>query len=596
MLKKMTLKKKLILLLSVLFLVIITSIGLSGYFVNRLAENSREIVNDNYRSLVYVKEMQQVLDKMLAAIDQPTAINPEIEDFQTLLGQQAANITETGEATLTEKLAAHFREIRQQLNDAATQPNRYDPDALRQPIFDAKDILNTIFQLNEKAVEVRNQNAAKAADDAILYSSLFALTAILVTLFYIFRIPGYLVKPIKEIRKQMQQVSERNYNVSVNENRNDEFKEMAFSFNKMTKRLQKFEQSNIAKVMIERNRLNAVVEQFDIPILGISEANTILFANDRMLEIIQQKKDTIIGENLDRLTERNELLQVLVNQHIVESDRNLVRIVIDGTERLFAKRIMTTATELSNSDALAHDRIVILDDVTDFIQKDVRKTQFMATLSHELKTPVAAIEMSTDLLSSKKVGKLNIEQREYVEKINEQASRIRRMVNEVLDLSKIESGTTDFELENTDVLFIIEEALQTVEPFLKQKNIQIEKQIEERLPKIHIDGHKVLWTLNNFLTNALRYTPEGGKIKVLAYRKNDQIRLAIKDYGPGIAAQDQQRIFQKYVRLNKNEKGGTGLGLAISKEFIEAMEGKIGVHSKENEGATFWIQLNPAKS
>jgi len=234
-----------------------------------------------------------------------------------------------------------------------------------------------------------------------------------------------------------------------------------------------------------------------------------------------------------------------------------------------------------------------MDDVTDFIQKDVRKTQFMATLSHELKTPVAAIEMSTDLLASLKVGQLNEEQKGYVDKINEQASRIRRMVNEILDLSKIESGTIDFEMEPIGVGILVTEAIQTVQPFLKYGNIHIEKQVAENLPSIKVDSHKVLWTLNNFLTNAIRYTPKEGTIGVSAFVRNGMVHIEVSDNGPGINAKDQQRIFEKYVRLNKSEKGGTGLGLAISKEFIKAMGGEIGVRSKENEGATFWIRLKP---
>ncbi len=588
----MTLKKKLILLLSVLFMVIITSIGLSGYFVNRLAENSREIVNDNYRSLVYVQEMQQILDQVLMKINSSASFNQEINHFKTVLDQQSANITETGEATLTDKLNLYYQDIQQHLNPSDLTAPPANNTAIRQSIFEAKNSLNTIFKLNEKAVEMRNQKAATAADDAILFSSLFALTAILVTIFYIFQIPNYLVKPIQEITRQMQAISNRNYKVSVNENRKDEFQEMAVVFNKMAHRLETFEAGNMNKLMTERNRLNAVVEQFDIPILGISESNKVLFANDRMLRIIEQKKESIQGKNLMQLCANNDLLKLLTENNSPENERQLIRIILEGNERLFSKRMITTDTVIPNKNYLTHDRLIILNDVTDFIQKDVMKTQFMATLSHELKTPVAAIEMSTDLLFSKKVGNLNEEQQEYVTKINDQASRIRRMVNEVLELSKIESGTIDFDLENVEVSFLVQEAIETIKPFLNHKNITIETQISDNLPPINVDSHKVLWTLNNFLTNAIRYTPNDGTIKVVAFFKNKSIGIEVTDNGPGINIRDQKRIFEKYVRINKNEKGGTGLGLAISKEFIEAMGGSIGVRSEENKGATFWVKLN----
>ncbi|WP_188457386.1 HAMP domain-containing sensor histidine kinase [Psychroflexus planctonicus] len=582
----MTIKKKLILLLSVLFLVIISSIGLSGYYVNRLVQNSEEIVKDNYRTLLYIEQMQEDLDEIIFNINNKNKTLEALQDYESVLKKQEANITENGEATLTEQLRVGYTKIKAHLEESNADANLIFKD-----IYSTKKYLNKIFNLNQIAVKDRNERAKKAADDAVLYSSLFALTAILVTLFYIFKIPEYLVKPIKGISKQFQEISERNYNVSLDESRNDEFKEMALSFNKMTKRLQKFEQSNLAQLMIERNRLNAVVEQFDIPILGFSEKNQILFANDRMLEVLQVKKENIIGKNINEIVSNNDLLNLLLNQENSNNERQLLRIIVENKERLFSKRIMTTDTEISNSDSLAHDSIIILDDVTDFIQKDVRKTQFMATLSHELKTPVAAIEMSTDLLTSIKVGKLNDEQKEYVDKINDQTRHIRRMINEVLDLSKIESGIIDFELENTEVNLLIEEALQTVQPFLKNKNIRISTEIQEQLPIVKVDNHKVLWTINNFLTNAIRYTPDKGKIDLSASLKDGEIHIEVTDHGQGIDKENQKRIFEKYVRLNKNEKGGTGLGLAISKEFIEAMDGKIGVHSEIGKGSTFWIKL-----
>lgn len=583
----MTIKKKLILLLSILFVVIISSIALSGYFINKLVENSKEIVKDNYRTLLYVERMQESLDKVVFNLDNQDKSSQALITFESVLKKQEANITESGEATLTELLRANYLKIKKELESNKPEEN----SKVLETISNTKTYLNKIFSLNQNAVEVRNSRAQKAADDAILYTSLFSLIAILVTLFYIFKIPEYLVKPIKEISKQFQQISSRNYNVSLDENRSDEFKEMAASFNKMTKRLQKFEQSNLAELMMEKNRLNAVVEQFDIPILGVSDCNRVLFANKKMLEIIQEKEENMIDQNLENLTNRNDLLKLLVKKEKEENERKLFHIVLNRKERLFSKRILTTNTEVYSEDALAHDTIIILDDVTDFIQKDVRKTQFMSTLSHELKTPVAAIEMSTDLLSSLKVGKLNKEQEEYVQKINEQTSRIRRMVNEVLDLSKIESGIIDFEFEVTQVSILIKEALKTVQPFLKNKSIYIKTKLEDQLPDVKVDSHKVLWTINNFLTNAIRYTPMEGEIIIAARKNNDEILIEVKDHGPGINKENQRRIFEKYVRLNKNEKGGTGLGLAISKEFIENMGGKIGVHSEIGKGSTFWIKL-----
>lgn len=585
----MTIKRKLIILLSVLFLVIVASIALSGFYVNKLVENSREIVKDNYKSLLYATKMQKSLDQILLHIENGSSFDSSIQALEKTFILQENNATESGEATLNDHFSIFVDNFKKHLQNNEFAMAKTD-------IFKAKETLNLIFDLNAKSVEKRNEQTGTAADEAILYSTLFFIVAMLVTLVYIFQIPTFITKPIQQISSRMQAISNRNYDVSVDEDRADEFKEMAVAFNSMALRLRNFEKSNTAKLVMERNRLDAIVDQFDAPILGYSEEKEILFVNKIMLDILQLKEENILDRNIEEVSKTNDLLQLLIGENSSDNAPQMLTIILNQNERLFAKRTIITETELPNKTLPSRDSFIILNDVTDFIQKDSRKTQFMATLSHELKTPVAAIELSTDLLSSDKVGHLNKEQKEYVTKITEQASRIRRMVNEVLDISKIESGTIDFDLEPVQVTSVIEQAIETVFPFLENKEISIEKHIEKPLPDIKADAHKLIWAINNFLTNAIRYTEEKGQIKISAFIHKDQtnttsVRIEVTDSGKGISKENQKRIFEKYVRLNTSEKGGTGLGLAISKEFVEAMGGNIGVKSEENEGATFWVSF-----
>lgn len=585
----MTIKRKLVVLLSVLFLVIVSSIALSGFYVNKLVENSREIVKDNYKSLLYATRMQKSLDQILLNIENSKSNEDNYAALEHTFLLQESNATESGETTLNDHLFLILKNYKNhvQTNDLAMA---------KKDVFKAKETLNLIFDLNAKSVEKRNDRTGNAADDAILYSSIIFIVAVLVTLIYIFQIPKYIINPIKQISSRMQAISNRNYDVSVDEDRVDEFKEMAVAFNSMALRLRNFEKSNTAKLVMERNRLDAIVDQFDAPILGYSEEKEIIFVNKIMLDILQLKEEHIIDRNIVDVSKSNDLLQLLIGENPNHNTPQMLTIILNQNERLFSKRTIITETELPNRALPSRDSIIILNDVTDFIQKDSRKTQFMATLSHELKTPVAAIELSTDLLSSDKVGHLNKEQTDYVTKIAEQASRIRHMVNEVLDISKIESGTIDFDLESVQVSSVVEQAIETVFPFLENKEITIEKHVEKSLPDIKADAHKLIWAVNNFLTNAIRYTEQKGNIKISAFihkTKNDinEIRIEVTDFGKGISEEHQKRIFEKYVRLNSSEKGGTGLGLAISKEFVEAMGGKIGVKSAKDEGATFWISF-----
>ena len=126
---------------------------------------------------------------------------------------------------------------------------------------------------------------------------------------------------------------------------------------------------------------------------------------------------------------------------------------------------------------------------------------------------------------------------------------------------------------------------------MKEKNLKIAEDVPDGLPKILVDPHKTTWILNNFLTNAIRYTPVNSSIRVLAELTDKMVRVKVIDAGPGISAENQSKIFKKFSRVSDDQSEGTGLGLAISKEFIEAMGGNIGVNSKFGEGAEFWVDV-----
>ncbi|PPK86041.1 signal transduction histidine kinase [Neolewinella xylanilytica] len=589
----MTLKKKIALLLLGLLLIIVAAIGLSGYFLNRLAENSHSVVQDNYRTLLYVERMGQSLDSLLLPNSTAPAVPAPLLSLERVATRQLANATETGEVTLNRELDRQLRELRTLVELGA------DGEVLQGVLFSLKRTLNRIYAINARAVEARNDQAVRAADDALLYSSLFAGVSVLVILLYLLQLPAYLTKPIRVVSERMRSIAAGNYAVTIEEEREDEFRDMARAFNSMAQRLHYFERSNLAQLIVERNRLGAVADHFDIPILGVSEAGTVLFANAPMLEIIRREKTEVIGQPLADITRHNDLLAELTTTDVDRQapDRRILTIVVDNEERLYSPRAVTVVTDVEGLTQPTRDRFYILNDITDFTRKDLLKTQFMSTLSHELKTPIAAIEMGTDLLKSKRVGSMNEEQRAYVDTIEDSAGRVRRMIDELLDLSRIEAGTIELNQEVTRVADLLRDARETVLPFVKDKQIDLKVEVAPTVPAIRVDVHKLLWAVNNLLTNAIRYTERGGRILLRAFpvAGGSRVRIEVTDFGPGIEKKDQQRVFEKFVRLDRNEQEGTGLGLAISKEFVETMGGSIGVESEAGSGATFFLEVLVAR-
>jgi len=221
------------------------------------------------------------------------------------------------------------------------------------------------------------------------------------------------------------------------------------------------------------------------------------------------------------------------------------------------------------------------------------KSEFLANMSHELRTPLNAIIGFSEVLSERMFGDINDKQAEYLSDILESGRHLLSLINDILDLSKIEAGrmeleTTDFNLPNA-----IESTLMLVRERAHRRAITLERTIDERLAMVRADERKVKQVLLNLLSNALKFTPEGGQIAVRAGIQNDQAEISVADSGVGIAPEDQAAVFEEFRQVGAAAKKaeGTGLGLAISRKFIELHGGKIWVKSQVGNGSTFSFTL-----
>ncbi|MCB0641747.1 MAG: HAMP domain-containing histidine kinase, partial [Phaeodactylibacter sp.] len=210
--------------------------------------------------------------------------------------------------------------------------------------------------------------------------------------------------------------------------------------------------------------------------------------------------------------------------------------------------------------------VIMLKNITEFREKDLAKTNFMATLSHELKTPISAIDMSLGLLRDSRIGPLNEEQEDLARTIQHNSARLLNMVNEILDISKIETGNISMNEAEVHPKTIVEKAVAGTKTFLEQKKINLERSIQPKLPNLRIDAEKTMGVLVNFLTNAVRYSENGETIKVVVRKKEQAVEFSVWDNGKGISKEDQEKIFIRYKRAKDDQTKGTGLGLAISKE------------------------------
>ena len=221
------------------------------------------------------------------------------------------------------------------------------------------------------------------------------------------------------------------------------------------------------------------------------------------------------------------------------------------------------------------------------------KSEFLANMSHELRTPLNAIIGFSEVLSERLFGEINEKQAEYIGDILQSGQHLLSLINDILDLSKIEAGRMELELSDFDLPSSIENTLTLVRERAVRRGIELGRTVDERLGMVHADERKVKQVLLNLLSNALKFTPEGGRIDVRAAVCDGTAEISVTDTGVGIAPEDQETVFEEFRQVGTAAKKveGTGLGLAISRRFIELHGGRIWVESQVGKGSTFAFTL-----
>jgi PAS domain S-box-containing protein len=583
----MKIKTKLSLGLGFLFALILLLAGLGAYYTNRLAIETREVLKDNYETLDYAQNMLRATDALLL----PDSLNyPQaIKAFETNLQYQHQNITEAGEKAATSGIEENFALLKKTLILGGDfPPKTYLITSIRQQLF-------WLIDINFQAITQKSNAARETAQQAVMYLVIIGSISILVTLAFIIYFPGYVANPIRKLTESIKQIANRNYEQRLNFAGQDEFSEVAESFNQMAQKLDEYEHSNLAQLMFEKQRIETIINKMPDAIIGLDQNRLLLFINREAEILLGLPGADIIGQYAPDVALHNDQLRQL----LTEPTQIPIKILANGKESYFHKEVLVIQATGSAEIPILIGQVIILKNITHFQELDQAKTNFMATISHELKTPISAIKMSLKLLLDDRIGSLNAEQTKLLTDIQEDAGRLLRITGELLDLAQVETGNIHLHISPTLPAAIIAYACKAMAVQAEQKQIMLEIQVPDDLPLVQADLEKTAWVLVNFLSNAIRYSPPTAKIIVRAKLTINEgqpgcwVCFSVQDFGQGIAPQYQERIFDKFFQVptSDNIKSGTGLGLAISKEFITAQGGTLWVESELGEGSTFNFHL-----
>ena len=578
----MTIKSKISLALAFLFGIILLLGGLSAFYLNRLSDDSQAILRDDYISLEYAGNMQRAL------ADLPQKKNQEVlDDFEENLKKQQINVTEVGEQEATKSVRREFNRYRRGATDSTT-------------IGQIQESLFRLDDINRQAIVRKNEVAKQTAKDALLWLAVVGTVCFLIVLSFIVNFPSYIADPIRELTRGIKQVTSRNFEERLTFRSNDEFGELAQSFNRMAEKLDEYEHSNLARILFEKKRIDTLVQIMSDGIIGLDQNRYILFVNQVASRLLGLNEIDLLGKYAPDVALTNDLMQTLMQDNRTPTSEPTILKIYDadaggpGKENYFTKQIQPVdIVRTGDEQSVRAGYVIVLKNITPFKELDLAKTNFIATVSHELKTPISSIKMSLKLLDDVRVGQLNDEQRDLIAHVRDDADRLLNITGELLNMAQVESGQIQLIIQSVDPADIVNYAANALQVAATERNISIKLNLSPNLPAVKADPDKTSWVLVNFLSNAVRHSSDDSVIDVSASLQTGQVEFQLRDHGAGIRPEHRDRVFDRYFRApgSNGQASGTGLGLAISKEFIASMNGQIGLDTTVTDGAAFWFRL-----
>lgn len=576
----MKIKTKLNLGIGMLLFLLILMAFLSVKQIDELAKASENIIKDNIETIGYSRSMLQLLTSY--ETDEQWFVT-----FESYLKKQKSNVTESGENELTEKLSEQFQKL-------------HSKPFENQPIQHLEAILFEIMDLNLRAIDTKNNIAANTAIRSVVLISILSFFSVVIALVLFIKLPSNISNPISELINSIKRIAANDYSQRVNFEGHSELGELATAFNTMATKLNEYDKSNVARLLTEKRINETLINKIPYPIIGFDKHLKIFVVNEEFLHISGLRFDELIGKNMLEIATLNQLFsQLLVTggltfENFKDGDSNAhIHIAHQGKEAYYEKEIQEivyTTQDENSRNVLGY--YIILKNVTRYMELDIAKTNFIATISHELKTPISAIKLGLQLLENEKTGKLNTEQLDLIKSCEDDTNKLLKIISELLNSTQAETGNIQLNILPVDIREVLHFSITSNKVIAQQKGILFDIDLPEQLSDVQADKDKSIWVLSNLISNAIRYSPENSVIKISVLQNNNQLAISVTDFGPGIEPQYQEKVFDRYFRIPGTKQEGTGLGLAICKEFMVAQGGEIMLESRFGEGSTFTITLN----
>ena len=597
----MTLNRRLLLGIAPVLLILL-AVGIYAIFLfSKLGGAIDVSLRENYRSVVASQNMKEAAERMDSGL--LFMLGGEEERGKQLFQQytpvfeknsdiEAHNITLPGEGELENKV----KELHAQYMDAAAKFFALSPsDPARRtlyfdqllPTFTAvKETANHILEINQQNMVDANNEARRQSRDASRYMIGTLFIGFIVAAVVAYVLARSIVQPIQSLTESALQLGEGNLDQHVTVQAQDEVGKLAEAFNKMAAKLRAYRQSTTEKILQAQQTTESALRAFPDPILVFSPEKEIQLQNVAAEHFLKQVGGDIasIGALSSHI---DQSLKGSADFQPTSFDKAIL-VNIEGAEKYFLPRVLA----MRNESGVPIGVVVVLQDVTRFRVADDVKTDLIATVSHELKTPLTSIQLAIYLLLDEKVGSLTPKQTGLLIAARNNSDRLFEMIEELLDLARFEGGAALIEKRPVSSQQLIEGVAEREKELVTSRGLELKVEADANLPRVEVSCPRINQVFENFISNAVKYSPSGSVITLTARREDAKhVRFAVKDEGTGVPKELCRRIFDKFFRASESGDEGAGLGLSIAREIVLAHGGNIGVESEEGKGSEFFFTL-----
>ncbi|HVM49786.1 MAG TPA: ATP-binding protein [Candidatus Acidoferrum sp.] len=569
---------------------------------SRLAHTFDTVVAEQYRSLVEVQQMNLALAGLdreaWAAVRTGTSHTPTSAEcrkrFEATLSLLLTNAASPPERALNRALEAKYASFRKEADELASIPQpeqrqlAYEKE-ITPDLLQIRALLDRILEANQKAILATSGSVRQITRDVTNLMIIGMAVALILTATATYQLGHWVMQPIQQLTRATRELAEGNLSRPMPLDFQDELGELALTFNKMAARLQAYRESTTEEIMRLHRTMETTLASFPDPIFVLNKDGAIELRNPAASELMAGLG--LAGSLPPQLQGRAQQALAQGESFLPHSFSEVISCRVKGAELFFLPRILTMRAK----DNALFGVAVVLYDVTRFRLLDAAKTHLVGTVSHELKTPLTSVRMVLHILLEKTVGALSPKQQDLLEAARSDTERLLRILNDLLDLARLEEGSAELHRENAAPAELLNTAVRETAEEAAAKHLKVVTAVEPGLPDVFVDRQRIGYAFTNILNNAIKHSPPGAEIRLRAAPGDDHnVVFTVADNGPGVPSNYHSRIFDRFFRVPGQAKSGAGLGLSFAREITLAHGGRIGVKSAPGQGATFYLVLNPA--